>query len=461
MNVLIVSENFLNGGLETQIDTTVKMLEANNNFYFAVSKYNESWNYNNIYTDFCFSYNSTTSQFYNDVNNLVKIIEEKNIDIIHVHPFYSFFPAVFAAKLCRKPIIYTYHGIASYNFPSMANDKVLFNLLLDYELDKILCVSIEGKQIIQNILLEKNKAVFLPNSINTSVFTPTNINNNKHWALISRLDTDKINELLLIINNMQFLDISGLHIYGNGTEEAFLKDYINQNNLEDKVFFEGYSHKLYEDLQGKYNGVFAIGRSAMESISMNYPVILLGYNKLSGVINDNTYSFLKEQNFSNKLLPDVSIELLSEQIQNIYNNNYSTSFYEDFENEFDAQIVAKKYYDELQNIPYNNTFNFKKILGDLKKTNQDALFYDNIEVFNCLKNNLQIFCRIPHQNNMFLNAEFIIKQKHELDSISDLLNYKQNIEAKITEHDNAINLLNKNTMTLGNLKRKIKNKFKH
>ena len=92
MNVLIVSENFLNGGLETQINTTLNALENNANFFFAFRDYNKEWSLNNVFTGFNFSYNSTVNQFCDDVNKLINIINKNNIDIVHVHPFYSFFP---------------------------------------------------------------------------------------------------------------------------------------------------------------------------------------------------------------------------------------------------------------------------------------------------------------------------------------------------------------------------------
>ena len=130
MNILIVSENFLNGGLETQINTTVNALKNDNEFFFALRAYNPNWNLKNVFTDFNFSYNSTIYQFCDDVNNLIKIIKENNIEIIHVHPFYSLFPAVFAAKICNKPIVYTYHGISSYSFFSRINDNILYNDLI-------------------------------------------------------------------------------------------------------------------------------------------------------------------------------------------------------------------------------------------------------------------------------------------------------------------------------------------
>lgn len=223
MNILIVSENFLNGGLETQINSTVESLNGKTDFFFAFKNYNEKWNYPNVYTDFYFSPYCTVYQFCHDVDALIEIINKNNIDIVHVHPFYSFFPAVFAAKICGKPIVYTYHGILSYNFTSGINDTILFNMLIDYEMDKVFCVTSEGNKIFNNIILENSKIKFLPNSINIKKFKKVKTYNNKIWALISRLDDDKLNEIMKVISYLDKLDILELHIFGDALKKNFYK----------------------------------------------------------------------------------------------------------------------------------------------------------------------------------------------------------------------------------------------
>ena len=475
MNILIASESFLSGGLETQIRTTIDSLKDKNNFYFAISRYNSAWKLENVFTGFYFSCNSTISQFCSDVHGLIKIIQENNIDIIHVHPFFSFFPAVFAAKICNRPVVYTYHGVSSYSFTTGINDNILFNLLLDYEVDKVFCVSKEGKQVIENIVLNKDKIHILPNSIDTNTFTETKINSNKSWALISRLDTDKLNELNTLLTAIPLLDINELHIYGSGTEEEKIKNIICQNNLDTKVFIEGYSNRLYNELKNKYNGIFAIGRSAMEALSMGYPVMLLGYNKFSGLITDEIYSQIKYENFSNKLLPCVSIEKLNNQIKNVYSNSYNKSFYTEFKNEFDSKVISNNYQDELLNINPSSTLNLEKLFYDIMNSNNDELFYDSQSVFNIFRSYFLLFCRHPHQKELFIIGDNIINnsliKNHSIqleNNISDFETSLSNFENKLVaqdkkfyEFETKLIDIKQNTMTINNLKRKIKYKFKH
>lgn len=464
MNVLIVSENFLDGGLETQINSTVQSLEGKINFFFAIKNYNNKWNLKNLYTGFNFSYFSTINQFCDDVEKLIAIIKDNNIDVIHVHPFFSFFPAVFAAKLCKKPIIYTYHGISSYNFTCELNDTILFNMFLDYEVDKIFSVSLEGKKIFDNIIFETDKIIYLPNSINTRKFCTTKICENKSWALISRLEEDKINEIEKLLKILDTLDIQELHVFGDGSQRLFLEQYISKNNLTNKVFLEGHCDNLPEKLSGKFNGIIGIGRVVMESISMEFPTILIGFNKISGLIDTNIYNYIKDKNFTNKFLPEISPNTLKTQIQQVYNNTYDKNIYKIFKENFSTEVLSEKYYNELKNINYSSILNLEKLYNEIKTLNSDDTFYNSSHIYNIFKKYFSFFIRQPHQKNLFIMGDNLLLQKDFNNKLnnkfnSDFNNTNNLINNKFTELENKINEFSEHTMTYQNFKRKLKYKF--
>lgn len=460
MNILIVSENFLNGGLETQINSTVQSLKGKINFFFAIKNYNEKWNFKNVYTGFYFSGYSTINQFCQDVDKLIQIITENNIDIVHVHPFFSFFPAVFAAKICGKPVAYTYHGIGSYNFTYQLNDTLLFNMLLDYELDKIFCVSSKGNKIFENIIFEKNKIVFLPNSININQFKPAQISNNKSWALISRLDDDKINAIEQLIKILDIIDIQELHIFGYGSKKEYLEKYLLENNLNNKVFLEGHSDTLHEELSINFNGVIGIGRVIMEAISMDFPTILIGFNKIAGVVDASMYNFIKDKNFTNKYLPNISLDELKEQIQQVYNNTYDKSFYASFREEYSSQTVSNLYYTELKNINYSSLLNLDCLYNEIKTINNEEAFYNSIAIYNLFKKYFSFFIRQSHQKNLFIMGDNLSAQQKFNDKVAEHVNSSINsIENKISNYDKKLDDFSENTMTYNNLKRKLKYKI--
>ena len=83
MRILIVSENFTNGGLETQILTQYEQMCKHHKFFFAFARYqqNEILPCDLIFDNFNFSVESTIKEFCSDVENLIKIIKENNMSI--------------------------------------------------------------------------------------------------------------------------------------------------------------------------------------------------------------------------------------------------------------------------------------------------------------------------------------------------------------------------------------------
>src|SRR5699024_5490947 len=71
----------------------------------------------------------TVNKFLLAIDKIVEIVVKEKIDIIHVHPFNSIFPAFIASQITKKPIVYTVHGFASLsfiNFYNGVNNDILF-----------------------------------------------------------------------------------------------------------------------------------------------------------------------------------------------------------------------------------------------------------------------------------------------------------------------------------------------
>ena len=84
MNILVLSENYIRGGLETQIHTYWKYLKEQHNIWFCFAHYRDTGLLDSeyVYTGFHFSYSATVADMKEDVDRLVELIKEKNIDVI-------------------------------------------------------------------------------------------------------------------------------------------------------------------------------------------------------------------------------------------------------------------------------------------------------------------------------------------------------------------------------------------
>ena len=204
MKILVVCDNFSKGGLETQVDTYYQNLSSNDKMIFAFGKFTKTnlLKHATIYDDFNFSYNDTIKDFCEDVEKLIDIIKKEKIDVIHVHPYYGYFASLFASQLTKVKIVYSYHGIGSFNFAKTNISQPLF--LYAFEcgaIAKVFSVSKIGIDCFNNFGYKN--IVLLENPIDLKKFPVAKYVYNNKWLLVSRIDSDKIEEIKLIISALK------------------------------------------------------------------------------------------------------------------------------------------------------------------------------------------------------------------------------------------------------------------
>lgn len=447
MNILVVSQNFTKGGLETNIYTQYNELKNNHKFYFAFGNYSSNLNIKDskIFKDFNFDADSSIKQFCEDVERLVKIIKEEKIDVIHVHPFFSLFPAVFAAKLCRIPVMYTIHGVASVNFTYMVNDTILFQTMMESEIDEIFAVSKICVDAVNNIT-NSDKAIFLPNALDVEKYKKNQVVNNKIWAAISRISVDKLKELKLLISQMNKLDIEKICIYGDGDCKEELQNYINNLGLTEKVELLGHCDNLHEELNGKFNGIIGIGRVALEAICMGYPTLLIGYGKVSGIIDKTMFETIKNNNFINKMLPNIDSNCINMQLKKVYNGEYnSEELCNLIREEFSAEKVFKKYENILNSITNKSMYNFEKIYEEICNVeNLEEKFYESRIVYIILKLYIETECFTIGLKNYFINFN------NYFNALDTSYRYSLNIQSDLKEINSKIEDIQNDIFSLKN-----------
>lgn len=414
MNILILTDTFSKGGLETHIDTMYNELKKNNNIFFAFSNYEKN-NYlkdATIYTKFKFSYESTIRDFCEDVNKLVKIIKKHHIDLIHVHPFYCLFPSIFAANITNTKIVYTYHGRTSLNFVRSINDDIIYEFAIENILNKVFCVTNNAVEWYKDYKKEE-QCVYFPNLIDEEKYVEHKVLTNKRWALISRIDNDKDKEIKKIIRMLPELDIETIDIYGTGNEIKNIERLVKKLNLQEKVIFKGYNYNIYEKLNNNYNGVIGIGRVAIEALTMNYPVLLIGHGKVCGVINEKIFNNINTINFVNTETSEVNIKELNQQLKDL-NSNINLYQFRNKMIKLFGKGKIKDYIDEIENISYNKIVLLDKVYENIKTIKDlEEKFYNSNAVFEELRN------LVDYSKNINLKSKFntfveLHKQQYEI-----------------------------------------------
>lgn len=444
MKILVVAEKFSRGGLETQIKTYYNNLPQDVEMIFAFSQYTNEVVLENakIYTGFHFSYNDTVKEFCDDVEHLIEIITTEKIDVIHVHPFYSFFASLFASQITKTKLIYSYHGFGSFNFLNSVTTASIFKYAFEIgAVAQLHAVNSIGINCFEAI--DYKNIIFIPNPVDTEYFKTAQYVNNKKWAIVSRIDLDKIDEIKLLILNKDKYGIDFIDIYGSGTEIENLESFIAANNLSDNVQFKGYCSDLYNTLNQKYNGIAGIGRVVLEGLAMGIPVFLIGYGKLSGFINKELYSEILPLNFTNIKTNNTNFEMPDA--------DELISIQQDVKKQLSIDSVIKTYISSIKSSDSIYMENLKKFYLELKKlaNNTDFLncsFAYDRNVYNLSHNYIQTHSVDNSLNNMFITADLCYQKYDELSireyKLQNILQTEnQQLQAEIEELRNQITLL--------------------
>ncbi|WP_181319330.1 glycosyltransferase [Photobacterium kishitanii] len=400
-NILIVSEHFLNGGVETYIKTQVlDMKKEGHNCFLITDSCSDLQNINifqQVIANVKLGLNSDFNSFISTVKLIDEFINKNDIDIVHVHPFYSIIPAILAAKKNKKRIWLTLHGPISLDYYGDIQYQFILKHFLSDAIDQCLVVSEEVENLckfdfIDSVRIQRNPI----NKVNISNF---NSIENDRVLIVSRLDSDKISGL---IDGVKYIssdsNINEIDIVGCGDSVESLKNEILQLVNIKKVNFLGFNENV-EELFFNYRYIAGMGRSALESIYSDKPTLLIGYDGVKGLIDDLLFENLMKSNFSGRNVDNISLDkfisesktlpIVSLELKERYLSETDWPLFDDINKEFPlaVDIVNILYQQEhvASSHSYLNTPEFVSILNNVifsKKHFRYDIVFNYIRMFN-------------------------------------------------------------------------------
>jgi hypothetical protein len=231
-SILIVTEQFTIGGLETHIRGEISRLcESGVEVHLATGNIFEEEllppNVASVSRGLPLDPASTPEGLLTAINQLRKIIREHSIDGVHIHPFTSIIPAVAAAELERIPYAITLHGpasLASYGaiYDLLFKDVILPNTGL------IVAVSPEVQRLLSFHATDES-VIYIPNAVSfleLSDTTSTASSSDQRWLVVSRLDQFKIPGIIDFCSKAKNCNIPGVLIVGDGPAKQNLVQLI-------------------------------------------------------------------------------------------------------------------------------------------------------------------------------------------------------------------------------------------
>ncbi len=225
------------------------------------------------------------SQRVEHIKELLRIIKEKDIHVVHAHSRASSWSAMIACKIAGIPLVTTTHG----KQPVHLSRKIIKGFG-DYSI--AVCENVY-EQMSEELNFKKEKIEVLRNPVNCEEYKfskKIRENNEIVVSIIGRLSGPKGDvtySLLeeLVKNENYIIRVIG----GKDLPKRFEK-------FKDKVNFMGYINNVSEEIV-KSNIVIGAGRVAVEGILSGIPVIAVGESEYIGVISDNTIKNGLKSNF--------------------------------------------------------------------------------------------------------------------------------------------------------------------
>lgn len=230
---------------------------------------------------------------------LTTIIEDKEIDIIHTHPFNSQIVSCLSGYITNTPVVTTVHGAY---WTSILRPEV-GNLT-----EKVICVSKETLYFYRENGIPYEKSSLIPNavSIKRVDFEHRFFENNKIKILyISRLDNDKIPSLMSFLEAVPELhkrfDLE-INIIGDGEKYKVIQEIVDKINTSLKLtvinMIGGTTETEY--YIKKSDIVIGVGRVILEAIALGRFAICLGNNYYPGLVDKELLLKISEVNFTDR-----------------------------------------------------------------------------------------------------------------------------------------------------------------
>jgi glycosyltransferase involved in cell wall biosynthesis len=299
--ILIVSQNFIVGGIETRLQGHCKQFIDSGMDVFLLTGLHYKKKFlpkglKKIFKLDCFHPFVRGIDLINEINDIASIIREQQIDLVIVHPHLSIPSATLAAKQCGVRCGVVLHGALNLENYYGWTHRLLVQIALNIA-DFVELVSEEVLELTKPFIyhnryfIERNKICYSTFAENLPSKDPYSI------AIVSRLAIDKydsITNLLKIMSGSKFR----IAIFGEGPSKSQLKKFIRKENIKN-VQFKGVSTSISKAVKDYYF-IAGVDRVVLEGLSQNKPTILAGYDGVKGIIDTPLFNKAEFSNYGGK-----------------------------------------------------------------------------------------------------------------------------------------------------------------
>jgi glycosyltransferase involved in cell wall biosynthesis len=178
----------------------------------------------------------------------------------------------------------------------------------------VLCVS---EEVADEARAQQPRAriQLLRNPVDLSLIGPVSASADGDWALVGRLDGDKLPGMMHFLDLMSLVRPLGrVRVFGRGESEETLKEWVERRGHAGSVSWEGFKADLPAQLAHGFAGVAGMGRVLLEAAAMNLPFILVGYDGTKRLVSASELEGLAARNYSGRGLRTIGADRLAQHL---------------------------------------------------------------------------------------------------------------------------------------------------
>lgn len=222
----------------------------------------------------------------NQVRKLLKIIKEKDIQVVHAHSRASSWSCAIACRIAKIPLITTIHGRQPVHL-----SRKLVKAFGDYSLS--VCENIRD-HVIEDLKISPEKITVLRNMINTKEYQKSSFGelekNKKVISIIGRLSGPKGDVTYNLLDILHRRKDFKIQVIGGKEVPPRFKKF--SGNVE----FLGYVNNVSEKIR-ESSIVIGAGRVAVEAILCEVPVLAIGEAESVGIVTLDKLNIALKSNF--------------------------------------------------------------------------------------------------------------------------------------------------------------------
>lgn len=283
--------------------------------------------------------------FTNSINFIVeikKIINTKNVDIIHIHDSNAHTKWFIFKQLTQNKIPVVLHRRVAFTKQKNYLSQKKYN---EENIKKVICISEVVKKETEKIIDDKNKCVIIHSSIKVNNKTyERKINKIPKFVTTSSLTEEKnLIEFINIAQKYLQKKEAEFYIFGEGKLQEELQFYINNKNLQNHIFLKGFVKNINQQLYNYDLFLFTstnegLGTSILDAMNNKVPVVTNNFAAAKEIIENEKTGFIYKNT-------DDAIEKIESLMNNYDLRNTITENAFHFVQNYDIKIMQKKILD--------------------------------------------------------------------------------------------------------------------